>query len=105
MVYFSVEGRSRHDVLSPGVAGGAARGTKRPRLLEIMHGRSYLKRRSRVGGQVSSGALVLGAPALSSVRQSMRSQARISKLGTWLTKAVAIRRSWVHGGKHQCGSC
>ena len=66
---FSVEGRSRHDVLIPGVAGGAAHDTKRPRLLEMLNGGGYLRRRSGVGGQGLSGVLVLGSPALLIVQQ------------------------------------
>ena len=49
---FNFERLSRNDVLSPGVAGGASRGTKRPHLLDILHSGSYLRRRSGVGGRV-----------------------------------------------------
>ena len=51
MVAFYVEGRSRHDVLIPDLARGADCGTKLPRLLEMLHGGSYLRRRSGVGGR------------------------------------------------------
>ena len=68
MGYLSVEGRSRHNVLIPDVAGGAARGIKRPCLLGILHGGIYLRCRSGVGVQGLLGALVLWAPEFSSVQ-------------------------------------
>ena len=118
MLYFSVEGQSIHDVLSPCVAGRADCGTNRPHLLDMLHRGSYLRRRYGFGGQVLLVVMVLGAPTLSSVRQSvyvlalwctmvilsMRSQARVSKLGTWLMEAAVSRHTWVHGIKQKCGS-